>query len=109
MAFLNNAEWEPELGLGPQLEPDPRETLEFTVPRDSEGQGINECIHKDEIIDSRRMERFIEKMRPQLGSFASIQDLKPDDFLLLPCRVFGFVLRSRKWGTFFCAFQSLND
>ena len=100
MAFLKNKDWEPKIGIGPQLQPDLRETKEIIDSADAEGEGMNEIIHKDYNIDSQRLKRFLEEARPTLESFVSIHDLKPDDFLLCPNRVFGFVLRSRKWGTF---------
>ncbi|KAJ9604442.1 hypothetical protein H2200_011278 [Cladophialophora chaetospira] len=100
MAFLANKEWELKIGIGPQLPPDPRETLEVIDAEDTQFEGINETVHKDYNIDSQRLKSFLEKEKPNLGSSISVQDLKADDFLLFPNRVLGFVLRSRKWASF---------
>lgn len=98
MAFLKNKDWEPSIGIGPQLQQDARETKEFLDSTEPEGMGINETLHKDYNVDSQRLKLFLEQQRPTLEPFANVHDLKPDDFLICPSRVYGFVLRSRKWG-----------
>lgn len=98
MAFLKNKDWEPSIGIGPQPQPDARETNEILDSDEREGVGINEALHKDYNVDSQRLKLFLEQQRPTLEPFDSVHDLKPDDFLICPSRVYGFVLRSRKWG-----------
>jgi hypothetical protein len=98
MAFLKNKDWEPSFGIRPQLQPDARETKEILDPSEGEGLGINEALHRDYNVDSQRLKLFLEQQRPTLEPFAGVHDLKPDDFLICPSRVYGFVLRSRKWG-----------
>ena len=75
---------------------------------------INQCIHEGEYIDSRLTEEFVKSLIPDKSLRAPSLILSPrpleetligsenqpteDELIVMTHRVFGFVLRSRKWG-----------
>ena len=67
----------------------------------------DEVITDDYIIDQRRRDDFVEKEFTKFKLWNAETGTKPEgqDLLLLPDRVYAFVLRTRKWGKF--AFTSL--
>ncbi len=85
-------------GVTQDLATDPRETLEFLDPRcTQEGCCQNTPIHRDYAIDQARNGRMLENksfMRPFIESDTEMTD---EDYLVCPCWVYGYVLRSRKW------------
>jgi hypothetical protein len=61
-----------------------------------------EDIRDDYVIDQRRRDDFMQKELAQFKLWNAETGAKPEgqDLLLLPDRVFAFVLRTRKWGKF---------
>jgi len=61
-----------------------------------------EIIQDDHTIDLRRREDFLEKELQKFKHWNSDSGSKPedDDLMLLPDRVYAFVLRTRKWGEY---------
>ncbi|KAA6412652.1 MAG: hypothetical protein FRX48_03644 [Lasallia pustulata] len=80
------------------LQPDPRETMEFLDPTCKVmGCCQNVPIHQDEGIDRRHNAELLENksfMRDFIDFDNKLTEL---DYLLCPGRVWGYVLRSRKW------------
>jgi hypothetical protein len=67
------------------------------------GGGVPEYVRDDFIIDQRRREDFYEKELAKFKDWNSTSGSKPvgEDLMLLPDRVYAFVLRTRKWGEYF--------
>jgi len=61
-----------------------------------------EVVLDDHMIDQRRREDFLEKELQKFKDWNSDSASKPedDDLMLLPDRVYAFVLRTRKWGEY---------
>lgn len=59
-----------------------------------------DCIDKDGVWDVRSTADFVEAEAPKRDEWekTGTGPLQDDDILLLPDRVFAFVLRTRKWG-----------
>lgn len=60
----------------------------------------NDYIHWDYEVDERQRDRFRNNQKPLFETYKSHQSLPDDVVVLLSPRVFGFVLRSRRWATF---------
>ncbi len=86
------------IGVTQDLATDARETLEFLDPRCTQvGCCQNTPIHRDYEIDQTRNARMLEDksfMRPFIESDSEMTD---EDYLVCPCWIYGYVLRSRKW------------
>lgn len=61
---------------------------------------VRDSFWQEEQIESRRSSEYLASVRDDLQSTQSASDLKGNDnkLILLPATVFGFALRSRKWG-----------
>lgn len=121
-----NPEWGPNLSIGELAEQDICEVLEMSSALDNrhpppmrpppEFPGTREpprlmtmckepgCCENEEILpdfqwDRRRMEEFVSK-EEILSPYGVDKDyvVSEEQLRLLPNRVFGFILRSRKWG-----------
>ncbi|KAF2253001.1 hypothetical protein BU26DRAFT_212991 [Trematosphaeria pertusa] len=103
-----NPEWKPTIGWTATFESPPYETQEMTTG-DANRCGnagcrtvfccMNEYIVQDYNWDAQRSKDFLEKRAKERKAAAlSEDDLLPEETKLLPNRVFGFILRSRKWG-----------
>lgn len=121
-----NPEWGPKLNIGELAEQDVCETLEMSSTFDRRhlqhmpplpgSPGSREpprldtmckepgCCENEEILldfqwDRRRMEDFVSK-EDILSPYGVDKDyvVSEEQLRLLPNRVFGFILRSRKWG-----------
>ncbi|KAF4545365.1 AAA family ATPase [Lasiodiplodia theobromae] len=97
-----NIEKRPVLGLRRPEEADVREVAEMNTCScyncRSESKRRNSHIYDDRKVDRQRMEAFIAE---NSDTWRLIRDpkgkVKHDLLCLLPSRVFGYVLRSRKW------------
>ena len=96
----DKSEWMPELKTFAPTEPDEREIMESsescTLYEDCEL-----CKNKDFFNDhSMNRQRMKEHFNPwtYLDRSSEVADLHPNHPFLFPSRVWGFVLRSRKWG-----------
>ena len=99
MAFLKNPSIEIDFGIPEELGTDVRETLEFLDPDGCKGEGChqNTATHKDYEVDKARSESIIRTARIYRNLADSADSMQPEDLLICPCLVYGYVLRSRKW------------
>jgi hypothetical protein len=102
-AFRNNYRWVPTFGDldSERFDPDDRETNQRL---NNHCKGVDYCmenIEMDRFYDLRRMVELFEN-QPTLDYPAqtNFNDLSDDDLIITSGYVFGFVLRSRKWGKF---------
>ena len=58
----------------------------------------NELIYYDNNIDYLYTQEYPERQKHALGLTGDVEDLGTDERILLLYSVYGFVLRSRKWG-----------
>ncbi len=116
-----NPDWAPDLDVIPPFEQSPRETREMTLHAEVScgdrgacfaiGCCLNEHIDNDYGWDRRAMDDFIStnallaSITGRIVSNAGV--LAIEDYKLLPNRVFGFVLWSRKWGKSFILWLTL--
>ncbi|KAF2106644.1 hypothetical protein BDV96DRAFT_328093 [Lophiotrema nucula] len=103
-----NPEWRLELGWQNMFQAPAYETREMTINWTTSKCGnrvcttvyccANENIAKDSQWDRRRSSDFLkERNQLQRTRKLSKDDLLDEEIVLLPSRVYGFVLRSRKW------------
>lgn len=109
----DDSDWMPKLSIDPPPEPDRNEVDEI-LPEDKQRKpcaryGCDLCygmdrspIFNDQSINKQQSKVFFEKYHLLAKETIVDRDLGPDELLLLPNRVFGFVLRSRKWGKTLC-------
>ena len=99
------AKFKPQIGIQGATRADVREVYQDRCPPDSED--ITQCgkldhngLVDDTEFDKRQMDRFlnVESRGIFLESRGDSQILSEDQLILLPYRVQGFSLRSRKWG-----------
>lgn len=109
-----NPEWRPRIGWEEACVQSSLETSEMTLKAytscgDSGNCYDNYCCMNDNIVydyswDRQRMNDFVEEREKQIGNKQQKEVQGPssevhnDEWKLLPNRVFGFVLRTRKWG-----------
>lgn len=98
-ALQRNPEWLPRfLELDPhKLDPQQIDVREVEEDRVQEGL-FYERIEHDWRWDMRRRDDFLDDEIQKVQSFYKGYEPSGDDLLLLPDRVFSFVLRSRRWG-----------
>ncbi|KAK3690517.1 hypothetical protein B0T22DRAFT_463752 [Podospora appendiculata] len=107
-ALQFNPGWTPTFGLGELAGRSYEETREMTVASYGFGSHCfsSDCCENNKILpdfewDSQRMEDFVSKETILATTvFEQNYTVSPNDFKLFPNRVFGFVLRNRKWGCF---------
>lgn len=98
LALLKNPSLDPEFGILTSLVTEPREVLEFLDPRCyHEGFHQNTAIHDDFEVDRKSREEILATASSYPDWFEIANNMHPDDLLILPCTVLGYVLRSRKW------------
>ncbi|KAL9119791.1 MAG: hypothetical protein Q9187_003654 [Circinaria calcarea] len=103
LSFITKAENKPKLGVGTLVNHDPREHMEDPANLGrcgTEGCCGNDYIFPDSLIDQNNQNKFLNDMKNLLDPVDDAKYLKKDMEILLPWRVYGFVLRSRKWATF---------
>ena len=85
-------------GITQELQQDRRETVEFLDPRCSKtGCCQNTAIHEDYMVDEAHSTKLLENKGFMRAFIESDSELTEEDFLVLPCWVYSYVLRSRKW------------
>ena len=85
-------------GLAEKLQSDRRETLEFLDPSCSqEGCCQNSPIHRDDEVDRKLYVKMLENKDFMRDFIESDNELTEEDYLVCPCWVYGYVLRSRQW------------
>ena len=99
MALMKNR-FVMDFGVTSELEEDPRETQEFLDKFCvQEGCCQNDPIYKDSVIDSSRRRELLSDRSFMRDFIEAESDLSEDGYLVCPCWVYGYVLRSRKWMT----------
>ena len=95
-------EWMPTLGVNQACEPDAREVTDGDIRRRCEISNCFVCPGFNDIFDDHVFNRkAVNEYTAQLGFRGreiTVQDIKPEETILLPPRIFGFILRNRKWG-----------
>ena len=96
------AQWMPRLGMTQPTEPDEREISEIHADCYRQDCGICNNPRTNYIFNHQRFARQQSKdyitSQEIVNRPFGVGELREHHFLLLPHRVFGFVLRSRKWG-----------
>ena len=99
-----HSKWCPDLGLKGASAADPRE---ITGCGGSLGDHVDplSCFHcyydyiwEDYRYEQMRASAYMEQLDSELEKLQHAGDLTPDQIILLPDKVYGFVLRNRKWG-----------
>ena len=93
-AFQRNPDWLP---IFHELKPS---VMDLRECEEDETDPFEEKIEQDNPWDKRRRDDYINGDELKLYPWPREIEPSGDDLLLLPDRVFGFVLRSRKWGKF---------
>jgi hypothetical protein len=106
--------WIPKLGLEGPTKADEREITEGSsdISRPPVVCGNPNCsicnersiaspLLNDQVVDRKSSSAFLFNSKLLNGQVISVEDLNQDDLMLMPNRVLGFVLRSRKWGECF--------
>ena len=93
-ALQRNPEWNPDFSNDSLYEMDARGSEED----DDDVDPFQEHVENDWRWDVRRREDFLASETQNVVSFSKGSKPRGDDLLLLPDRVFGFVLKSRRWG-----------
>lgn len=110
LAFLEMSDNKPQIGLDSLVDHDYREAnlSYFRCARcTSEGCCGNDYIVPDSGIDEKEEQQFKGLNGSLIDSTGYAEDLTRDQKALLPFKVYGFVLRSRKWATF--DIESISD
>lgn len=93
-SFQRNPDWLP---IFHELKPS---VMDLRECEEDETDPFEEKIEQDNPWDKRRRDDYINGDELKLYPWPRETEPSGDDLLLLPDRVFGFVLRSRKWGEF---------
>ena len=97
MAMLKNA-LSVSFGITQELDKDPRETLEILDPGCKvEGCCQNTAIHDDSLVDKECNAKMLQNEGFMHDFIESDNELSEEDYMLCPCWVYGYALRSRKW------------
>ena len=104
----DEAEWMPAVGVVTPTEPDEREIMEAysatgikcSTPGCSICSRIKRYFFNDQKFNRQKSKEFVSSWE-YLDRDIEGKELRDDDLVLLPSRVFGFILRSRKWGKIF--------
>ena len=98
----DTAQWMPRLGMTQPTEPDEREITEIHANCYRQDCGICNNPRTNYVFNHQRFARQQSKdyitSQEIVNRPFGVGELREHHFLLLPYRVFGFVLRSRKWG-----------
>ena len=91
----------PSIGFQSKLDYDPREVHDARRSCGFETCESYDDINKDlTLFDMPLSEEFLTNQKPHLAPVEDPEELGEDERLLLPCSLYGFVLRSKKWRTF---------
>lgn len=93
-AFQRNPDWLP---IFHELKPS---VMDLRECEEDETDPFEEKVEQDNVWDKRRRDDYINGDELKLYPWPKGIEPSGDDLLLLPDRVFGFVLRNRKWGKF---------
>lgn len=97
-------EWQPLILPISLVQHDTRETeLEYDYKCErctDQGCCGNDIIFPDYEVDQYFEDILAQETKNFLDAIQDAKDLEDDQKVLLPCKVYGFALRSRKWATF---------
>ncbi len=106
----DNAQWMPTLGMTQPTEPDEREITEIHADCYRQDCGICNNPRTNFVFNHQKFAR--QQSKEYVTSEEIVNrpfgeaELREHQYMLLPYRVFGFVLRSRKWGENNASFPS---
>ncbi|KAI0860003.1 P-loop containing nucleoside triphosphate hydrolase protein [Xylaria cubensis] len=103
LAFIEKPESKPVIDINNIVGDDRRELENVwsrTDPCDRDGCCGNDFIFDDYEVDEKERKDFKSSKRSLLDTQLKVEKLSDDHKRLLPPKVFGFVLRTRKWATF---------
>ena len=106
MTFQRSSKWAVKLGLDSATPQDPREMSECEgLDHFNDDEFLCVMCEHDEFwpeanIERHRSTEFVASIRGDLQNMQNADDFRrrEDKLMLLPTTVFGFALRSRKWG-----------
>ena len=102
-AFRNNYSWTPTLNetrIPGQYTSDTRETLQKITGHCDKFDWCDEDLDGDFYWEVKKVEDMMDE-QPLLKRQQDYMDLSEDDLMILSGQVFGFILRSRRWGEHF--------
>ncbi|KAI2782628.1 P-loop containing nucleoside triphosphate hydrolase protein [Daldinia loculata] len=103
LSFVEQPENKPEIGVENLADDDPRELKDihpYCTMCDAVGCCGNDVIYDDFEVDEKDRNEFRNQKRSILNSTWLVDQLTDDQLVLLPPKVFGFVLHTRRWATF---------
>lgn len=103
LSYIEKPEIKPTIGVDNLADDDPRELLDnWRRSKTCGNAGCcgNDIIYNDFEIDENQRSSFKDNQNSSLGIVGDIHQLTHDQMVLLPPRVFGFVLRTRRWAIF---------
>lgn len=103
LAFLRMKDDKPNIGIDGLVGDDYRELVESwksCTVCDRSGCCGNDIIFSDYEIDNKERGTFRESKKHLFEFIDDEENLTPEHRVLLPSKVHGFVLRTRKWATF---------
>jgi hypothetical protein len=99
-----HTDWCPDFGLKGSSAPDPREMAVCGGDLGDHSNALS-CFHcsydyiwEDHRYEQMRASEFMDQLDSELEKLQHASDLTEDQMILLPDKVYGFVLRNRKWG-----------
>ncbi|KAI8962532.1 P-loop containing nucleoside triphosphate hydrolase protein [Daldinia sp. FL1419] len=103
LSFVEKSENKPEIGVENLVDDDPRELSDLTsyCPFcNVAGCCGNDVTYEDYEVDEKDRNEFRNQKRSILNATWAVDQLTDDQMVLLPPKVFGFVLHTRRWATF---------
>ncbi|KAI1462622.1 P-loop containing nucleoside triphosphate hydrolase protein [Annulohypoxylon moriforme] len=103
LAFIEQPENKPKIGVDNLVDDDPRElsdNWQYCTPCGIAGCCGNDIFYHDFEMDQNERTQFKNQRNPALEIVGYDTTLTADQLVLLPPKVFGFVLRTRRWATF---------
>lgn len=100
MALLKNPSLRESFGISSLPQADRRETMEFLDPVcRREGCHENTVIHQDHEVDQILSASVLTDMSSDWDPSEGRKGMQDSDYILCPNKLYGYVLRSRKWVT----------
>ncbi|KAK6948964.1 hypothetical protein Daesc_009036 [Daldinia eschscholtzii] len=103
LSFIEKPENKPEIGVENLVADDPRELEDlhqYCRLCGDVGCCGNDIIYDDYEVDEKGRNEFKTQKRSIFDSTSQVDQLRDDQLVLLPPKVFGFVLHTRRWATF---------
>ncbi|KAI1479345.1 P-loop containing nucleoside triphosphate hydrolase protein [Daldinia eschscholtzii] len=103
LSFIEKPENKPEIGVENLVADDPRELEDlhqYCRLCGDVGCCGNDIIYDDYEVDEKGRNEFKTQKRSIFDSTSQVDQLREDQLVLLPPKVFGFVLHTRRWAIF---------